>query len=464
MADNDIKHLDQDYLLTRFNRVLNNVKSLINSSGPIYSVWIRFQLGKLEPIYFDSTSTEKEKNLIASLHMNKGSDGVANDFTLTVQYDPFNYGQETKGQLEKLDEYIAKAMQPDWNASTDEFRGYIQYGYNSPNNQDMILATPKYEFLLTNAKSDVKFDSGLGTYTFEGTSYIAADCDFQTNFSAIPEPGWNPLDIVLWILYYYYGDSTNKPISIKATAETSKTALGYAIDCPADLYADMDSSLNITVPAQYNMSPWQYCLKILQENPLTASEKADPKYANLADLTPDERPRYYMWISDVNGVNTIHISHSRPADSTANTLKIDTIFTWALHDDNTSNIVTGWHPEADLRQYLINKLSYERAKERIEKSGKSVEAIKNDDETAQQYKDDLERTKTGILEMYNASLELVGIPSDPPITAEVRIIPRVLESVSRTKGVYIIQGCEDDISTNGVYKTTLNLFRIRDLD
>ena len=66
--------------------------------------------------------------------------------------------------------------------------------------------------------------------------------------------------------------------------------------------------------------------------------------------------------------------------------------------------------------------------------------------------------------MYDAQLQILGIPADPPIGALIPILPTILETPSRTAGFYMINGCTDNISTNGVYITTLNLFRIRGLD
>ena len=69
-----------------------------------------------------------------------------------------------------------------------------------------------------------------------------------------------------------------------------------------------------------------------------------------------------------------------------------------------------------------------------------------------------------LLEMYNATMTTLGIPADAPITAEVKVIPTVLESVSRTAGIYIIKSATDTISTDGTYTTQFKLFRIRGLN
>lgn len=67
-------------------------------------------------------------------------------------------------------------------------------------------------------------------------------------------------------------------------------------------------------------------------------------------------------------------------------------------------------------------------------------------------------------ELYDAEITLVGIPADAPIEAHIKIIPRILESVSRTAGVYIVKGSEDHITNGGVYTTKLKLFRKDDVD
>ena len=63
--------------------------------------------------------------------------------------------------------------------------------------------------------------------------------------------------------------------------------------------------------------------------------------------------------------------------------------------------------------------------------------------------------------MYNAELELIGIPADPPMSAEIEVVPRVLENVSRTAGIYVITGASDEITNTGIFSSTLKLFRVR---
>ena len=68
-----------------------------------------------------------------------------------------------------------------------------------------------------------------------------------------------------------------------------------------------------------------------------------------------------------------------------------------------------------------------------------------------------------VKEYYDATLECIGIPADVPIGGIIRIQPVLMQSISRTAGIYFIKGAEDVISTNGIYKTTLTLFRINDI-
>ena len=66
-------------------------------------------------------------------------------------------------------------------------------------------------------------------------------------------------------------------------------------------------------------------------------------------------------------------------------------------------------------------------------------------------------------EMYNATLTILGIPCDPPLACEIQVIPRILESTSRTQGVYMINACTDNITTKGVFTSSLKLTRVRSL-
>ena len=85
------------------------------------------------------------------------------------------------------------------------------------------------------------------------------------------------------------------------------------------------------------------------------------------------------------------------------------------------------------------------------------------DEIIAKYNEKLKEVTNQAFEMYSATITLIGIPADPPLCAEIRVIPRILESVSRTAGVYMIASCTDNISTRGVYTTQLKLNRIRSI-
>ena len=186
---------------------LNEVFSVSNSKigTPIYSVWIKFQLGDTSnALLFDTTSTIKDRNLIASLKMSKGRNGYSNTFDLEIFYDSFNNGQETnKVVAEQLDDWVAEALSYDFAKDSDSFMtGYIQYGYNNLDDVDRKLYTPIYKFYLTDANSQTNFTNGITHYTFSGVATISADINFETN---IPKQEGRPLTVVKRILGKYYG-------------------------------------------------------------------------------------------------------------------------------------------------------------------------------------------------------------------------------------------------------------------
>ena len=220
-------------LAERFTNVVNNVAEMIADDGPIYHTWISFQLGKTQPIVFNTDTTDPERNLIVSLDIDKTGANCCNSFTLKIVFDPFNHGQDSTAEIEKLDDMIAKALSHDIDSNDDALRGYLQYGYSSTSANDLV--SPYYEFILTGADSKVKVASGITNYTFEGTTYISTDCNFKT---AIGEYGseWKFMDVILWTLFYHYGDNANKPTG--QTGEAKENKYKYRIDCPKDLYED----------------------------------------------------------------------------------------------------------------------------------------------------------------------------------------------------------------------------------
>jgi len=463
----------QQGLKDRYEKMLNNVANMLDKNGPIYSTWIYFQIGLDDNNYivFDTSSQDKQQNLIASLSIEKSSSAVSNNFTLVVQYDPFNFGQTSTDAIEKLDEFIAKAMSEDFNNTTTACRGRIQYGYNSTSTvSDADLVSPLYTFFLTNASSSVNFDSGISTYTFTGVSTISIDCDFVTEFDKIENK--NLLETVGRILYKYYGNPNTKPANFDVSDITPMSGeIQYNIDISAK---DIEQAVTISKEkTSATMSPWVYCKNLLDENPLTDEQSKSEQFANLDEISLNKRPRYSMYVTDVDGQQTIHIVHISPAsiiDENGNevvyvaqnddgALSIDYTFSWGMKNENlqNKNIVTGWKPEVNLHTYLIRKanhIRFKKIKELYEENPDNEEYRKAYNLLAGEFSSD-------VVEMYNAELELIGIPADPPMAAEIEIVPRILENVSRTAGIYKITGASDEISNTGVFKSTLKLFRVR---
>lgn len=495
--------LSVNELSSVYNNTLRKVCNMIEKQGPIYSTWIRFQIGHNKPIIFDTSSTNNKENLIADLRMEKSGNGIANTFTLTVRYDPFNFGQNTQDKIEALDDLLARAMIYDLGDTDnldnlEDLHGYIQYGYNYTENTNLV--SPKYVMMITDAKSRVEWSSGITTYTFEGCSFLALDCEFTADFDAVAEEDNKGLiDYINETLYYYYGDSTHKPSHISSD-ETYGGSFRYRIVIPEKLFEDQPT---FTADAVTGISPWTYCKNLLQGK-MSKSDAENETYKDSATII---KPRYSMFISDAN--QTIYVNYISPLNDKY-IEKVDYTFTWST--DLTTNIVTAWNPNVDLKQYLIQRASRARINSQnlstyddmlemandyennvkfdpetmIEGSGGKVhmkeeyggadisaffnydgpnevdrEYLRN--EAIEGYKEAADEISSEVYEMYDAELETIGIPADPVLLAEVKVMPRILESVSRTAGYYIIQGCTDEIDNRGRYTSTLKLFRMKNL-
>ena len=495
--------LSVNELSSIYNNTLRKVCNMIEKQGPIYSTWIRFQIGHNKPIIFDTSSTNNKENLIASLTMEKSGNGIANTFTLTVRYDPFNFGQNTQDKIEALDDLLARAMIYDLGDTDnldnlEDLHGYIQYGYNYT--EDANLVSPKYIMMITDARSRVEWSSGITTYTFEGCSFLALDCEFTADFDAVSEEDNKGLiDYINETLYYYYGDSAHKPSHISSD-ETYGGSFRYRIVIPEKLFEDQPT---FTADAVTGISPWTYCKNLLQGK-MSKSDAENETYKDSATIV---KPRYSMFISDAN--QTIYVNYVSPLNDKY-IEKVDYTFTWST--DLTTNIVTSWNPQVDLKQYLIQRASRarinsqnlstyddmlemandyennvkfnpetmeERSGGRVvmkeEYGGADITAFFNyngpnetdreylRNEAIEGYKKAADEINSEVYEMYDAELETIGIPADPVLLAEVKVMPRILESVSRTAGYYIIQGCTDEIDNRGRYTSTLKLFRMKNL-
>lgn len=458
----DIKPvISRDAMKFRYETMLKNVANMIAKDGPVYSTWIYFQLGANDSDYiiFDTSSQDKKQNLIADLHVEKSCSGVTNSFTLNIFYDPFNFGQNSSDEIEILDEFVANAMDENF-SSTNACKGKIQYGYNSTYaKSDDALVSPLYTFYITEATSNVRFDSGIASYTFTGVSVIASECDYVTSFDKIDNE--QLLNAVGRILYTYYGDPDNPPDNIEGIESVVPQGgtTRYAIDINN---SDLRECQYITEDkTSVTQSPWLYCESLLNKYNLTIDEVNSGQYNDNSNTSINKMPRYSMYVTDTGDTPTIHVVHISPEEINDNNISIDYIFSWGLKDEYTvettsKNIIVGWNPSVDLRTYLIKKSNYNRYKNLEELYRKYPDTYRD------AYEKFVKNYTYDISEMYNAELELVGIPADPPMSAEIVVIPRILESVSRTKGTYAITGAVDEISNTGVFKSILKLFRKSD--
>lgn len=440
-------------LATKYDNMINSVIDMLNKQGPIYSTWIRFQVGETKPLVFDNTSNNKKENMIAGLTFNKKGAGTVNDFELIIKYDPFDYGQTTQDKVETLDEWVAMAMRKDIDKENKRLRGYIQYGYNVPD--DTTLVSPKYEFLLTNVESEVDWSTGICEYTFEGTTLLASDADFSTS---IPEfKNKNLIDIVEVVLWNFYGIKNNKPsclindddFATGMTAYNEDNILQYKIEIDEDLRKDAPE---VSTSAVSSQSPWLFC-KDLLESHMSKSDDALKKYKE--GQLYSEVPHYIMYVTDEAGNRTIHISYVSPSDSSANNVKIKHVFEWGR--EGVSDIVLKWNPKVNLMLYLIQRAANARAAEIKQEAGEGAS-----DEFLEAVNNNYLRNSEAY-EMYDAVLTTIGIPADVPLCAEFTIRPRILEAESRTSGVYMLQGCTDRIASNGTFTSEIKLLRIRDI-
>lgn len=467
---NPKKLTTSDEIYQNFKQMLNKVGNMTVKNGPVYHTWIRFQVGSQDntkAVTFNTDTQNPNQNLIANLQMEKAGANCCNSFTLQIYYDPFNHGQESNvgSQLEVLDEILADALGADLTSGNENnsLRGIIQYGYSVDG--DDSLVSPKYEFFLTDVKSQVKVSSGITNYTFSGTTTLASDCEFTTSFEAVDGSYWSLMDYIRYVLFQNYGDNENKPEGETSTCPENN--LKYRIDIPKEL---LDDQLAPNDWDGYNaiqaISPIQYCMEILAANPLTKSEKQSGIYEDYANLDATKKPGYSWYVTDVDGVRTIHITHYSPdkESSTTGNLDMPTI-TWSKQQ---INLVTDWNPSVDTKLYLIRRAQSYRIRQKLDKGQMDYEELKEYNDKYSDlkvvYENDVERVEQSILENYNAELTLIGIPGDVAINSRIKVIPTVLETVSRTAGIYIIKSATDNINNNGVYTTNYKLFRISDID
>lgn len=515
--------MNQVTMAANFENTLKRVNNMIKKDSA-YSVWIRMVIGKgSNQIVFDSSSTNKEENIVMSLDYEKSGVGSANQFTFKVAFDLFNYGQQTKGAVEQLDELLYNAMNISGLGSNISESNILnckfQYGYNILG--DTQIVSPLYEGMITDIVPSVDYTNGKTYYTISGSSFVINTSTGQGyNFSAIGnvetgEGGWNGMDLILWILWYYHGNNSTVDMiwdkGYKNNLENHSTDWygdlvdKFNIDIPEDL---RNSASNVCMEAVSGVTAIDYCKMVLDK----VKNTADPRYNaekgdyNLKD--GENPPKYILYMTDSGGSGraTIHIAYiGTPSDYTAAGVKtINFPFEWF---NRTNNIVLKWNPEVNLISYLIargqakNKSIIEglrdKAQQNVENAQDTIKntvipkpiygPVQNPEATnasfAEKFKktmetlssaakmlasnqaliEDYDTQLSGLqdenIEYYNSEITLVGIPSDIPLNVLLKIKPKILESVSRTQGTYYITGSSDSISTSGLFTTTIKIFR-----
>lgn len=527
--------ISTDTMATRFENTLNKVSNMIKGDNT-YSVWIRLTIGKSDKnkIVFDTSSTNKDENLMMSLDYEKVGAGEGNEFTFKVAFDLFNYGQETKKNVEKLDELIYRALNiKSYKNAKDYFYCNFQYGYNVVGNTQIV--SPYYEGLITEIVPSVDYSNGRTYYTIKGYSMIT-NASLKYSFDPVGNENdadgrWNGLDLVMWVLWYYHGNpATMSQLSRDYSGNEQNQhydvqngiAAKFNIDIPKDL---LDNASLVYMEAMSDMTPMDYCREVLHRTVNTS----DSRY-NGDDLNPgydledgDFEPYYTMYVTDSGGggVPTVHVAYIG-SNGDLNALRgIRTInfnFEWF---SRTNNLVIGWKPQVDLMAYFVARAeiehhiaAMEKEIELLKSASKNLNNINTSidnwqesvlnkltygkkfnlfgveidvQSVANSAVDALQAFTTGVaeigvdgiisnyqekikalsdttnIEYYQSTLTLVGIPSDIPLNVLIQVKPKIFESVSRTQGKYYILGAKDSINTNGLFTTTIELQRYKNM-
>lgn len=377
--------LNQTTMAIRFENMLQRVDNMIKSNN-IYSVWIRLDIGKDNPLTFNSASQNEDENLVMSLDFEKSGAGTANEFTFKIAFDLFNHGQVTKTRVEKLDELLYNCMNLPESLQgnkdvTELLYCKFQYGYNVTG--DTQLVSPLYEGMITDIKPSINYTNGKTYYTIKGSSFVSKS-SLKHNYDIIGEKdnynsGWNGLDLVKWILWYYHGNpATVTDIGYKEEDRNNRDssvregfADMYNIDIPEDL---RKNASNVQIDQMSDMTAIDYCKLVLQKTYNKADKRYDETKHDYILAEGEMKPYYTLYITDSGGggVPTIHVAYigSREDQASLNCVrKINFEFTWFT---KSNNLVLNWEPEVDLVSYLITRANREFEKDRIEKEKEAL--------------------------------------------------------------------------------------------
>lgn len=464
---------DLDWLITNFN-----------NNRPIYSIYLKFDVGNQTLV--DTSSLEPEKNCLLSFDHKFTGTGHANQFTLKIAFKPT---ERTSWVINYIDKILIGACDVttangDENASHSELKDEkdvsisctYKYGYGGNNGRTGVT----YSGMILGFNTDLS--NGYFIYTITGIAGIYSTK--ERKLSAKPEylkdekgdKITNPLLYIKRIVDIEFNNDND---------DEQLFTVKFLNDCDGDVTGDdtVTEANSITVE-NYNEFQQKTIFQIINDILNALVVPSEQKYFTAGGnqvLVPSAKTTYGFYVtsdseSDNNGKASTIVIYKTPNINSKDDKNIkphiDLSFNWYMPQGGVDHLIMSWNPkfEGIILMALASSIK-SKAKDltahTIDNDGNVIKVISFEapriggDQTAttgnrcQEFSQWSKSTQYP----YEAELKILGCPSEVPMTGIINVKAWIYDQEHHSSGNYMILGKSDSISGSGFF-TTLKLFKI----
>lgn len=422
--------MDRAAEITRFNSTVTTLRSRL-ASRSVYSMWIKFKVGKLNIDTSSQSLYGTSANYMLSLENVKNGSGSANSFTISIAYVP-KPGEDA--------DFIDKEL------SFSDRKCTLQYGYdNAPDK----LYTDEYVGQILDYSVEIR--NGMLYYTITGYSGVVPIIENKLSFDTITVDSGEENNSAA------SGSDKTRPSQVvkKAIEDTFKK---YNIkDYTVKIEKDVKDLPEEKIEGVSDVTLFQYVDSVLAQ----ARDETQP---DLSTVELSDKIIYTYVINDTATDKNITIIKQNP--KAKQSIKI--VFNWMDRNDSlVIDFKTEFKGAILLNRDYANKNGEEIQKYTLDDKGDPVVVKSNVNEESYTSgntadKDAARESTTwarAVQHSYKATLVLQGMPCEIPIGTMIEVIPLIYGKPHHTQGTYMVTKTTDSLDTGG-FRTTLELVKM----
>ena len=402
----------------------------------VLTPFLSFQIGgEKDGVYF-STHIKESNYFMSFKHTHSGA-GSANEFTITLVFDPKPGDDISK--MEKL-----------FNTT----KCYYRYGWDQP-----YMLSPLYQGILLNYS--ISMNNNLITYTLTGYGSVVAGVDLEYTLPAVGE----------------YEESENDDGETVQVIKDGIRPTDYLATYVQDILDKNPTKNGVKNKILIDKSAENKDREVVIPgySDITLSEALDEILSLAYTLDSDgcmELSQFYYYIVPANSDNdnTNQIIIKKLKSETGN-ITPEINFNWGTVPNaspKTSNIVKNFSAQydgtiaiatasssTDLAEYKYSINENGSVVRTRVIAGNSKIGANRSLSQIQSYN----KWASGTQYSYEATLDLIGIPCEIPMGTYIRVTPVIYGTQHHTGGVYFVQEQTDTLDSNG-FSTSLSLLKV----